>query len=395
LTEQERADMLARAVDHLIHPNRNPPTPPSRTDRDLDALVDVAASRATAGNMLRLAAASSRAGVWRSVADRLGSQAEAPAQAGELSDADAAELAGVITARRDVSEHVLWYARTQQAEVWSAVTARLKAAGMAFETEPARRTQPEAETPGRRVRSHHSLATDNSVARRHATDETHHQATDWATRRRKLPDGIAGILAAMALFVAAIGPLPATGLADHPAAVAVRELTSHLAVAETQTAPPNPIGAENVAAADVLLDEAQRVSGLPVLAPQVLPDGYTLETSRYYATPLSAEAGGVFVLNYVDASGSAIDIFQESASGADVAAPVGAPVGTFVGGSPATYLAGAWSAASGTLAWEPGGTQTIVFESAGVRTTIRYTGRPVSPQELLDIGDDLAAQRTR
>jgi len=47
--------------------------------------------------------------------------------------------------------------------------------------------------------------------------------------------------------------------------------------------------------------------------------------------------------------------------------------------------------ADGTLAWSEGGAQTLVFERAGVRTTIQYTGPEADAPSLFAIADSMAA----
>jgi hypothetical protein len=168
-------------------------------------------------------------------------------------------------------------------------------------------------------------------------------------------------------------------------------MRSHIGVLETAEAPPDPAGGSDVAAADVSVEEAREITGLPFAGPRSAPEGFVPTTSRYYASPLTANVGGVLVLSYEAMDGSGvIDIFQEAASGADLAAPEGTAVRTTIGDLDGTYLSGAWRPAGEALVWQTNGTQTVVFEQEGVRTTIRHTGPDISPQALVNLGVDLA-----
>ncbi|HEY8765656.1 MAG TPA: hypothetical protein VIP09_00100 [Dehalococcoidia bacterium] len=71
---------------------------------------------------------------------------------------------------------------------------------------------------------------------------------------------------------------------------------------------------------------------------------------------------------------SAASLYQEAASDASLAVPSGKAVDTSLGGIRATYFEGGWTQSGGALTWLDSGTQTLLFERGGLRTTVQYTG---------------------
>jgi hypothetical protein len=53
MTDQERAERLARAIDELIHGTTPPPDAPRLQDRELDHLLEVATLRLAGGGVVR------------------------------------------------------------------------------------------------------------------------------------------------------------------------------------------------------------------------------------------------------------------------------------------------------------------------------------------------------
>jgi hypothetical protein len=85
-------------------------------------------------------------------------------------------------------------------------------------------------------------------------------------------------------------------------------------------------------------------------------------------------------------------VYQESASGGDLAATAGSATDVALAdGTPATYVQGAWQAAGGGLTWSETGGQTLVFERSGLRTTVQYTGPQATAPSLFAVADSMTA----
>jgi hypothetical protein len=68
-------------------------------------------------------------------------------------------------------------------------------------------------------------------------------------------------------------------------------------------------------------------------------------------------------------------VFQEAASGADLAASVGS-IDDYVLAdvTPASYIQGAWTPGTDGFSWSADDAQTLVFDRDGVRTIVEYIG---------------------
>lgn len=188
--------------------------------------------------------------------------------------------------------------------------------------------------------------------------------------------------AAAALIVAAIGPIPATGLADAPAAQFVRFISDHIGVRETPTQPPvAPSNPAVVAGTDTRVADAAGRLGLPLDEPTVIPPGMSQTSSRYYLQAMTATEGGMFVLSYQTAAGETLVVYQERAGGSEIAALGGTAEDVALSdGTPATFVQGSWQAASGGFTWSDASSETLVFERNGVRTVIVLRG-PVASSD--------------
>jgi hypothetical protein len=198
-----------------------------------------------------------------------------------------------------------------------------------------------------------------------------------------------------ALVVAALGPLPATGFADHPVTGFLWSVAEHIGFREVDQPPAvTPVDGVTLAT-DMTAAEAAERLGVPVTMPADSPVGFALTSSRFLETPLTANAGGTFALTYAAADGSALVIYHEQASGADFAVEGGSATDVALGdGTAATYVEGMWEpSADGGLAWREGGAQTLVFERNDVRTTIQYTGPEADAPSLFELADSMAAGR--
>jgi hypothetical protein len=95
---------------------------------------------------------------------------------------------------------------------------------------------------------------------------------------------------------------------------------------------------------------------------------------------MSGSESGMFVTTY----GDTVVLYQEAAGGPHLTAPEGVVVDTLVNGTPATFYEGTWAqGADGALFWSATGAQTLLFERAGVRFTLVYTGPPVTLDDLV------------
>ena len=209
---------------------------------------------------------------------------------------------------------------------------------------------------------------------------------------RKLSYNFAAAAALGSLIVAAVGPLPATGLANHPAVEFVQFLGDHLGVTETGSPPAVRDSAEIVRGVDAGAAEATSLLGFSVTEPTAMPEGFQRTSSQFFPLALTAAEGGMFVLTY-ESDGASVVIYQERASGADVAAAGDAAFDvTLVDGTTATYIDGAWQASNSDFAWSDAAAQTLLFDRAGLRTIVRYAGPRVERAFLFAVANGMAAQ---
>ena len=203
--------------------------------------------------------------------------------------------------------------------------------------------------------------------------------------------------AAIAFLLAALGPVPATGLANHPIAQFVRLVGNHVGVSETDTPPIVSPTTDIVQGRDVSVAQAAELLGLPVREPRFIPSGFQQVSSRYFPQPLTASEGGVFLLAYAaeitetTATPPTILIYQEHASGDDIVVLEGSALDLALSdGTPATYVQGAWQTSSSLIVWGEDGVQTLIFDRGGLRTIIQYrSGAPWSPDELGSIAEGM------
>jgi len=206
--------------------------------------------------------------------------------------------------------------------------------------------------------------------------------------------------AAIAVAVAALGPLPATGLANHPAAEFARFVGGHVGVSETSAPPEVPPVTQVIEGADLAPAEASALVGAPVHKSTFVPSGYHEASARYFPTPITADAGGVYVVSYENSvagtSTSNLLVFQERASDTSIAVKEGyaEDLMLFRTGTSATYVSGAWQPSNGKLTWGEPGSQTLVFELGGLRTIIQTSATDISLTDLVAIADSLAEQAT-
>jgi hypothetical protein len=207
--------------------------------------------------------------------------------------------------------------------------------------------------------------------------------------------------------IAVAGPLPATGFADHPLASLSRSVAEQIGVREAASSPP--IGEEPpivIEGREVTIEEATALLGAYVRVPPA-PEGFTLASSRYFDTGISS-GSGTYALTYTGPNNGTLAVFQERAPNiavldatndapparpqdlvgpaADDAAPIAV---TLEDGTPAAYIRGAWqpSPDGATLTWDPIAGRSLMFDRAGLRTTIQYTGPEDNAPSLFALAD--------
>lgn len=442
MNEEERADWLARAIDDLLNQDRQRPTepPPPALDREeLNALLRIASARAESAQSLMHKGIQYEGEVWQRVLQRLDrrrtsravrpfdaaeavTEADKAAASRDLQEMEVDELRQIARLRRQLAEQAVSIAEAHRAEVWKRVQSRLDVNAkkkwwsqffrraddrerLAAPLDRAAASEDSRDCGDEEIDNLAGVSSRTYWSRftRAADDERSRRREDWsastaAREQHATPRGawlwpklaVAGALGA--LVVAALGPLPATGFAGHPLARAARSVGELVGVRETQTPPKiggTPLitdGIETTAA------EAAERLGVPVVMPADSPAGFALTSSRFFETPLTADAGGTFALTYAAADGSALVIYQERASGAGFAVEGGSATDVALeDGTAATYVEGMWQpAADGALTWSEGSAQTLVFERDGVRTTIQYTGPEADAPSLFAIADSMA-----
>jgi hypothetical protein len=410
MTEQERADWLARAVDALIHKTGEEPDAGIR-DKKLLSLVRVAESRARASRERLAAAESGHQGrVWDKVLARL---TETTQQAGQPDADDAAAMARLIADRRNLSQEMMDLAEGYRDDVWARVKKRVAHPhtsahyesgfwshradrATAGEAKPAYSSgDAQFDSLVRAALAHGSPALGMAGVGRGSMRTSRFgedRRAPVGKGPRLLSSGL-GLAAAAALLLAAAGPLPATGLADHPARDLFDEAANALGVSATAAPPPSVEAGEVVTGITVTLPEARLLMGLPVAQPNALPGDFALVASRYYPAAIAAREGGLFSLNYENGEGGALNIYQESESGTNVSIGGGARVTTLDGGQTAIYFFGSWhDDGDGHLSWRDGRSQSLTYAWNGVRVMIQYSGPHIEPQMLVDVASDLVSQ---
>jgi hypothetical protein len=213
----------------------------------------------------------------------------------------------------------------------------------------------------------------------------------------------AAAAAAIALLAAALGPLPATGFADHPVTQLLGFVRGHVGVEEVDGPPPTevPVTASKTPIAP---EQASALLGFAVRQPSYLPDGFQLARSSYYPqSPSSPEqatllltytVGGVDPGTLVDTREPYIFIYQQRASSDSMAVADGqAEDVALAGGVPGTYARFLWTAgAQGTLEGADQNAESLFFEHDGVLVIITYSNADQPKEELVRIANSMLDQ---
>ncbi len=442
MNEDERAEWLARAIEDLIRGEAPVEPPPGLGRAELDALTRVARARLEAGQASAQEAAQYEGQVWQEVLSRLERLHSADklaanlrndssiTNAGDIADArdpeelGERELQEIVTLRQQMADEIAAFAEAHRDDVWRQVQARIGSRSrrkglFPFLTRTRAGTglpAPEAAGPDQQADDLLDIAgTRQALSKLMQAAAESSQARVWSRVRtglnRRTLDAqseppprrqaagwprLAGLAAGLALVIAAVGPLPATGFADHPLAGLVRYVGHHIGVAESSPPPADTTGAA-VQGTDVDVTTAAAMMGLPVRRPASPPDGFRLASSRYFPQPLTADHGGLFTLSYELTGGEGnLVIYQEADTGVNLAAGSGSASDvTLPSGVGATYFEGAWRTTDGRFVWNAAGSQSVVFDHAGIRVIIQYSGPPIDEQALITVADSMTVDGGR
>jgi hypothetical protein len=450
MPDSDSADRLAKAIEEMVQGR----TPEDIGDEDIQELIQIAMIRLDAARQAAETCGEAKSAVLDRLLARLnllnGQEQDEPNGATSVNDltgesapanaepenVDVKELQDVIDLRRQIAEHAVAISESHRDAVWQRVQARIQAeqsAKRGFFPWPFRHRDHEAAEFGAAL-DHAILgepiweAKDSNLEellrlaqiRQAAALTTRaafadQQARVWARLRprlmaRLIPSSrifrrrlatpwpkLAAAGAAVALVTAALGPIPATGLAHHPATEFVRFLGSYVGVSETSTSPTVPPVTEVIEGDVVSADAASALIGLPVHEPTFMPAGYEQVSVRYFPEPLTAVDGGLFVLAYenpgLTGNPSTILVYQERSSLNNIVVAQGFAQDVRLStGNAATYVSGTWRPLGNELTWGENGAQTILFDAAGVRTIIYTTDGDLALANLLTIAESLATQ---
>ena len=450
--DQDRADKLAKAIEEMVQGH----TPKDLDDEDLQQLLQIAKIRLDAAHLAAEAGAEAQSTVLERLIARLnlfrkqgnsepsGSTTahdlpeEIAADREDAEQIDVKEIQEVIDLRRQMAAHAADISEAHREAVWQRVQARIQAGQSekrSFFRWPFHRRDREADDFGAtldrmilgkpiweardsRLEELLRLARIRNVAAATArTGFLDQQARVWARLRPRLMarlsrsrhspvfqrratapwPKLAAAGAAVALVVAALGPIPATGLAHHPVTEFARFLGGHIGVSETSAPPTVPPVTEVIQSNDVSADQAGTLMGLPVYEPTFLPSGYHQVSSQYFPRALTADQGGLFVLAYQDSSltgnPQTILIYQENASSNSIVVEEGLAQDILLSaGTAATYVSGTWRPVGNDLTWGEDDAATILFDLGGLRTVIYTTDGDLPLADLVAIADSLAGE---
>ena len=451
MNDEERADWLARAIDDLLSRDRQRPKepPPPELERDeLNALMRIAGERIESGQTRLQAGLQYEGDVWKGVLRKLDRRrrprkvkrsnpppAVPPddqfALERDLEQFEIDELRDIAKMRRKLAEEAASIAEAHRDDVWQRVQSRLEDPTPEKRSRrrrlPFSRQKEAVEPPGflrkgskdenadpedhaemeslldvARTRRYWSQLTKNAaragserVWTRVSKTIIRHKREGRETRVRLAETGwwprVAAVAAVLALLVAAVGPLPATGFADHPFIAVGRSVAEHLGVREAAPPAIPPSEPLSLTGRDVTVAEATALLGVAVAVPPA-PETYALQATRFFEEALTADSGGAFVLTYAGPDDASVAVYQERASGADLAASGGSATDVALAdGTAATYVQGAWQAADGVLTWNDTAGQTLVFERGGLRTTVQYMGPQETAPSLFALADRMTA----
>ena len=450
--DQDRANKLAKAIEEMVQGR----TPEDLDDEELQQLLQIAKIRLDAARLAVEAGSEAQSSVLERLIARLNllqkqgnSEPNGSTAAHDLPEdmaadhedpehMDVKELQEVIDLRRQISEDAAAVSEAHREAVWQRVQARIQASQSerrGFFPWLFHRRDREADDFGatldrmilgepiweardsRLEELLHVARMRRAAAAATRTGFLDQQVRVWARLRPRLMarlsrsrhppvfqrratapwPKLAAAGTAVALVIAALGPIPATGLAHHPVTEFARFLGGHIGVSETSVPPTVPPVTEVIQGNDVSADRASTLLGLPVYEPAFLPSGYHQVSSQYFPRALTADQAGLFVLAYQDSSlaGSpeTILIYQERASSNSIVVEKGFAQDIWLSaGTPATYVSGTWRPTGSDLTWGEDNAETILFDLGGLRAVIYTTGGDLPLADLVAIADSLAGQ---
>jgi len=262
MNEEERAERFARDLDQFLFGGISGP-PPDLDDHDLSSLFDVARRRVDKSDAARQQAARYESDAWEKLLSSLDAAGE-PATGTLAIDGDAVDsmdMRDVISLRRQLAEDALSLAEQHRDDVWNRINERVaddngkRQPVLAMSDAQATHSQPSftADDPefGSLVRialgSAHAPHRDPEVTQRlwarvggFPSLRDLEMSFDDSWTGTSVPPSLTvkavGFAAVAALLVAVIGPIPATGLADHP----LVEAASRIAHATGAIEPNDP-----------------------------------------------------------------------------------------------------------------------------------------------------------
>ena len=436
MNEEERAEWLARAMDDLLKKRPAPERPAGFEDEELDSLLRVARVRLESAQIAAHSGLQYEGAIWQKVIERLENAAAnhaetapdpfelARAQANDAESAgELAELSDIAGLRQRLAREAMSFAEAHRDSVWRTVESRINArAGrkglLAFlrrgqrgadELAPALDGLAVGQTVWRAKESRidelvelarkrrlmgqmaqaAAVHSEQSVWTRVSTALTGHRSVAQPAPRRSLFPRLAFAGAALALIVAALGPLPATGFADHPATRLLKAVSANIGITESGPPPaslPAPVVLQGTPAG---LAEASARTGLALREPASLPSGFQLASTQLLPQGVIASDRPAF-LSVFTSSNASILVFQEAPGGDNLAAQAGAVTTLqLADGTNASYASGGWLPDANGFIWADNGAQTLVFERGGVRTIVQRFGPSVDQAFLSTFADSI------
>jgi hypothetical protein len=419
MNEQERAEIVARAIDALLA-GADADTIEGHHNEDLQSLLDIAEERLVGSVFIAKASIQHEREVWQAVVKRIqDAEIEAIAASPGAEDEELEELGEVIALRRRLAAEVSALGESHKAEVWNKIQSRLANrtthTGLPDFLRPFRRRS-DAERPSkppvldtyvpemlpvpgvrpRALMGQMAVSTQGMararvwarVASSAGFDDTRIEVKPH--RRRMSVLSAFGVAAAVAAIAAlAIGPLPATGFAHHPATRLAAAIGSYLGA--QGSAPPDVTNLPStiiVEGRSARAAQASALAGVSFGEPPSAPAGFQLDSSTYHPAPISGGGPGAFVLSYSSSDGG-LTIYQEAAGGYDSAVSTDSMTSVALSdGTPATLVQGSWLADEG-LSWSASGSQSLIFQRAGVLVVIELLAADPRPGLLFQVADSI------
>jgi hypothetical protein len=212
----------------------------------------------------------------------------------------------------------------------------------------------------------------------------------------------AAAAAAIALLAATLGPLPATGFADHPVTHLLGFVRGHVGVEEVDGPPPTEVPT-SMPGQPVLPEQARTLLNLPITEPSYLLEGFELASSVYYGESMTSPEQGTFALIYtiggadprtISIGAPLLTIYQERASSDNMAVMDGQAEDLVLAGHvPAAYARFMWTpGGQGTLEGPDPNAESLFFDNDGVRVIITYINGDQEKEELVRIAESMLGQ---